>query len=166
MGQRYELGPALLTSTFTAATAFMVPIAVLFTLLFTLPYAIGEELGWRGFALPRLQARHEPLVASVILGLFWGFWHTPAWIAWDSTELALLPLTIMVLSTVVTAILFTWIFNRTGGSLLLVVLFHTSITSKGYFLPSLPTLTEEVLLALIALAVVFGGGLTIHKRVE
>ena len=72
----------------------------------------------------------------------------------------------MVLSTVVTAILFTWIFNRTGGSLLLVALFHTSITSKGYFLPSLPTLTEEVLLALIALAVVFGGGLTIHKRVE
>jgi membrane protease YdiL (CAAX protease family) len=150
LGRTYELGPALLTEAFSASAAFMIPIAV----AFTLPNALGEELGWRAFALPRLQARYGAVIASVVIGLFWGFWHVPGWIAWSATESAGLPAWAMVVNTVPLAILFTWLFNRTRGSLLLACLFHASITNTGYFLPKLPTITEAVLLWLIATTLV------------
>ena len=155
MGQTYPLGPALLDTAFSAA-AFMIPVAV----IFTLPNALGEELGWRAFALPRLQDRHGPLVASVILGLFWGFWHVPAWVAWRTTELSWLPMSAMVVNTVPSAAIFTWLFNRTNGSLLIVVLHHASIANKGYFLPTLPTWTEAALVWLVAVLIVMAGGLS------
>ncbi len=154
-GTSYDLGPALLVRTFTAATAFMVPVAV----LFTLPNALGEEVGWRAFALPRLQSKYGPLRASVVLGLFWGVWHVPAWLAWPSSDPSWTSLLVMVVNTVPAAILFTWLFNRTGASLLLVCLYHASITNKGYFLPRLPSLTESALVWLVAVVVVLAGGL-------
>ena len=160
LGLSYDLGPALLVDTFTAATAFMIPIAI----LFTLPDALGEELGWRAFALPRLQTMYGPLVGSVVLGLFWGFWHIPARVAWRSSDLSWWPLLGLVINTVPTAILFTWIFNRTGGNLLLVCLYHASITNKGYFMPKLSTLTETVLLWLVAIIVVVAGDLSIPRE--
>ena len=155
-GQTYELGAALLVSTFTATTAFMVPVAV----VFTLPNALGEELGWRAFALPRLQNKYGPLWASVILGLFWGFWHIPAWLAWADNGVSITSLLVMIVNTVPAAILFTWLFNRTRGSLLMVCLYHAAITNTGYFLPKLPTLTKDVLLWLVAIIVVVAGGLS------
>jgi uncharacterized protein len=123
-GQTYELGSALLVSTFTAATAFMVPIAV----VFTLPNALGEELGWRAYALPRLQDNYGPIWASIGLGLFWGFWHIPAWLAWMDNGVSIVSLLAMMVNTIPAAILFTWLFNRTRGSLLIVCLFHAAIT--------------------------------------
>lgn len=159
-GQTYELGSALLVSTFTAATAFMIPIAV----VFTLPNALGEELGWRAFALPRLQRKHGPLLASVILGLFWGFWHLPAWIAWAEDEVTLVALLVMVINTVPAAVLFTWLFNRTQSSLLLACVYHAAITNTGYFLPKLPTLTQDVLLWLTAVIVAAAGGLSVPQE--
>ena len=159
-GQTYELGAALLVSTFSAATAFMVPVAI----VFTLPNALGEELGWRAFALPRLQGKYGPLWASIILGLFWGFWHIPAWTAWAESELSVVSLLVMIINTVPAAILFTWLFNRTQGSLLLVCLYHASITNTGYFLPKLPTLTKTGLLWGLAIIVVVAGGLSISQE--
>ncbi len=154
-GRSYELGPALLVSTFSAATAFMVPVAV----VFTLPNALGEELGWRAFALPRMQERWGPLWASVGLGLFWGFWHVPARIAWADGAVPAVSLLAMMVNAIPAAILFTWLFNRTGGSLPIVCLHHAAITNTGYFLPGLPTRTADILLWLVAVAVVAGGGL-------
>ena len=155
-GQTYDLEPALLAGTFRASAAFMIPVAV----VFTLPNALGEELGWRAFALPRLQARYGALRASVVLGLYWGFWHVPAWVAWSESGLSAPSLVLMVLNTVPTAILFTWLFNRTGGSLLLVCLYHASITNTGYFLPRLPTATGTVIVWLIAVIIVLSRGLS------
>lgn len=155
-GQDYELGSALLTEAFSASAAFMIPIAV----VFTLPNALGEELGWRAFALPRLQARHGALIASIVIGLYWGLWHLPAWVAWSATDPGWLPLLAMVFNMIPAAVLFTWLFNRTGGSLLLVCLFHASITNTGYFLPKLPTVTEALLLWLIASVIVIFRGLS------
>ena len=129
----------------------MAPVA----LVLTLPNALGEELGWRAFALPRLQRARGPLVASLILGRFWGFWHIPMWVAVRSAEPHWLP--ILVLNMVPLAVLFTVLFNRTNGSLRLVCLFHASSAIKGYLLPKLPTITEAVILWLVAaLAVVLG----------
>jgi membrane protease YdiL (CAAX protease family) len=106
------------------------------TLLF-LPYLLfdavanGEEMGWRGYVLPRLQANHSALASSLILGLIWGFWHLPKAIAArDASSFVRI-----MLETLVTAILFTWIYNNTRGSLLLVTLLHASGNVAGVFLP-------------------------------
>lgn len=152
-GQSYALGPAPLFTSFGAAAAFMIPVAI----VSTLPNSLGEELGWRAFALPRLQARHGALLASVVLGLFWGLWHIPMWLTWTKAEVRWLSLLIMTLNMIPAAILFTWLFNAAGGSLLLVVLYHASSASKGYLCPRLPTFTEVILLWLVAAVVTVRG---------
>jgi uncharacterized protein len=88
--------------------------------------ALGEELGWRGFALPSLQARRSALRASLILGVIWGCWHLPLYLTGsDIRPLGLfLP---FVISAIAVSILCTWMYNGTGGSLLVVVLFHATI---------------------------------------
>lgn len=97
--------------------------------------SMGEEIGWRGFALPRMQFEVSSLRASLVLGLAWGAWHAPLWltrgnlvqdafIGWHVLEL------------MATAVLFTWVYNNTRGSLLLALLFHASIGVTGLFLSS------------------------------
>ena len=160
LGREYELGRGLLRGVFGPSAAFMIPVAV----VFTLPNALGEELGWRGFALPRLQERRGVLVATLGIGLFWGFWHVPAWIAWGDAELSLLSLGLMVVSTIPAAVIFTWLFNRTGGSLWIPIVYHASIANKGYFLPDQPTYTETALLWIAALVLVIGGWLAPSRQ--
>jgi len=95
----------------------------------------GEELGWRGFALPRLQASLPALSASLLLGVLWGLWHLPLLIA-QGLPLAFAGL-VGFISYVLAyplplAVLFTWVYNNTKGSLLLMVLFHTVIDIVGW----------------------------------
>jgi CAAX protease family protein len=87
--------------------------------------SVGEELGWRGFALPRLQARHTALAASLIVGAAWGIYHFPLFLLGSPTRpLALfLPFAI---GCVIMSIFYTWMYNGTGGSLLIVVLLHAT----------------------------------------
>lgn len=95
--------------------------------------SLGEELGWRGFALPRLQAKNSPLYASILLGLFWGAWHLPR--IWAPGEaLPALEAADLIVGLVFNAIVYTWIFNNTRGSLLPVLLLHTSQALTGLFL--------------------------------
>jgi membrane protease YdiL (CAAX protease family) len=150
LGQSYELGVSPILSVFGPEQAIMLPIAV----VFAFPNTLGEELGWRGFALPKLQAKSSALVSSVIIGLFWGLWHVPTWVAQGVSDLSTLPLFAEVVSMVPVAILFTWVYNSTKGSLLLVWLFHASMAITGYFVPLLPTVTEKILLWLVAILVV------------
>jgi uncharacterized protein len=85
----------------------------------------GEELGWRGFALPHLQRGRSALGASVILGLAWGVWHLPLYL----TGADFRPLSLFapwVLAAVAASVIYTWMYNGTGGSLLIVVLFHAA----------------------------------------
>lgn len=95
-----------------------------------------------------------------------GFWHIPAWIAWGDAELSLLSLGLMVASTIPAAAIFTWLFNRTGGSLWVPIVYHASIANKGYFLADLPTYTETVLLWVVAAVLVIGGWLAPSRREE
>ena len=85
----------------------------------------GEELGWRGFALPHLQRSRSALGASVVLGLGWGVWHLPLYL----TGADFRPLSLFapwVLAAVAASVIYTWIYNGTDGSLLIVVLFHAA----------------------------------------
>jgi membrane protease YdiL (CAAX protease family) len=88
---------------------------------------LGEEVGWRGFALPRLQARYSALKSSLILGLVVVVWHIPTFFIQGLAGSALL---IFVASFIVALMSFTvvmtWLYNNTNGSLLLAVLMHLS----------------------------------------
>jgi uncharacterized protein len=87
--------------------------------------ALGEEIGWRGFVLPHLQARHSALGASIVLGVVWGMWHLPLWLTGAASHpLGLFPA--FVVAVVASSVLYTWLYNNTRGSLLIVVLFHAT----------------------------------------
>ena len=105
-----------------------------FAFVLLIPAAGGtwEEPGWRGFALPRLQAGRSALVASLILGAVWALWHLPFVVAtgqmggWD--------IVIILAWTLV----LTWVYNGTGGSVLIVMLFHAMFnTVSGSFISPL-----------------------------
>src|SRR5215211_2592996 len=94
---------------------------------------VFEEIGWRGFALPRLQRLHGPLVGSIVLGALWGLWHLPLFLipSWDTPHGSLLDIALFVTWAVSTTIVISWIFNNTKGSVLLAILAHGSINSAA-----------------------------------
>ncbi len=100
--------------------------------------ANGEEIGWRGYILPRLQVKYSALTASLIIGLLWGIWHIPKFLThWDPVVFAWFMVDVMAKS-----VLLTWMYNNTKGSLLLVTLFHASFNTVGVFLPIANTITD------------------------
>jgi membrane protease YdiL (CAAX protease family) len=96
----------------------VVPIAFLYQAFYG--NILGEEVGWRGFALPRLQVRFSPLVASLIIALLWFAWHLP--LKWANPDA--IPYIYYALSFIPSSILLTWLYNRTHGSLLAVGIAH------------------------------------------
>lgn len=92
--------------------------------------ATGEELGWRGTALPLLQARRSPLVSSLILGGVWGLYHLPSFLL-SGLPLQDMPLIPFMAAAISLNILMVWGFNHTGGSLVAPVLFHLTINFMG-----------------------------------
>lgn len=103
------------------ATAYLVVPA--FVVILVVGGPLGEELGWRGFALDRLQARVGPVAASVLLGLIWGLWHLPLFLDPSQVQ-ASLPLLVYLGQTTTTMVIYTWLWNRTH-SLPLVLVLHT-----------------------------------------
>jgi membrane protease YdiL (CAAX protease family) len=104
--------------------------AFFYTLLFT---GLSEEPGWRGFALPRLQARLSPLAASLVLGVFWALWHAPARLGgFEARSLA--DMLVEFVLIILLSILFTWLYNRAGRSILAAMLLHTSMNTATRFM--------------------------------
>jgi membrane protease YdiL (CAAX protease family) len=98
-------------------------------------FANGEEIGWRGYVLPRLQARHSAWLSSLIVGVFWAVWHIPKYLVAGNSESFALAATTMIAR----AFVCTWIYNNTRGSLLLVTLFHASGNAAFVCLPIAPS---------------------------
>jgi membrane protease YdiL (CAAX protease family) len=98
---------------------------------------LGEEIGWRGFALPRLQRPFNALGASVVLGAIWALWHLPLfWMPEDfHSEI---PFGLFFLQELGLTVLFTWVYNNTRGSLLLASLFHAASNTTIGVLPVIP----------------------------
>jgi len=88
---------------------------------------LGEEPGWRGFALPRLQAGHTPLIASLILAPIWALWHLPLM----GNEFAPAIIPAFLISLVGGTLIQTWLFNRTKGSVFAQMLFHATVNTVG-----------------------------------
>jgi membrane protease YdiL (CAAX protease family) len=106
------------------------PIRLLLLIVFNLPFApLWEEIGWRGFLLPKLEGRHNGLRASLILSCVWGPWHLPLY--WNSPFEFILWFLAMIIPL---AVLFTWIYNCSHGSLVPVVMLHVMVNALFLFL--------------------------------
>jgi len=92
---------------------------------------LAEESGWRGFALPRMQARLSALNASLLLGVLWTFWHVPQYLIGGVATGGMMPFPIFLPVTLVLTVLFTWVFNNTRGSLVATTLMHFSYNFAG-----------------------------------
>lgn len=152
IGNAYEVASPLAGLPYPIA--FVIPSIV----ISAIPGAFMEELGWRGFALPRMQSKNTALIASVIIGIVWGVWHIPSMIYFGQADA--LSIAIAVINFIPATILFTWLFNSTTGSLLLVTLFHASIQYSNNFLGVVPTQTANVLVWLVAIVIVMLTGIT------
>ncbi|MGD8276845.1 MAG: CPBP family intramembrane metalloprotease, partial [Gemmatimonadota bacterium] len=135
---------------------------------------LGEEIGWRGWALPRLARRHGPLAASLAVGVLWAIWHVPLFLA-PGGQPGAPPLPVFVVILLAHSVLFGWLWFRTGGSLLIALLYHTSINvTSGVATRMLPDLAQStgfsasfaLVACLAAGAIVAGGGFRIRSQAK
>ncbi|WP_022883612.1 CPBP family intramembrane glutamic endopeptidase [Glaciibacter superstes] len=103
------------------------PLAFLMTFLLGGP--LGEEPGWRGFALPRLQEATGPLVGSVILGVLWALWHFPLFWSGVWTPPTLPNMVMFIVMITALTIIMTWVFNHVNGSVLITMLMHATFNT-------------------------------------
>jgi hypothetical protein len=108
--------------------AMAAPLALLTLVSTTGP--LGEELGWRGLALPLLQRRYSPLAASLILGCIWGAWHIPAFLFSGSPQ-SVYSFPLYFIYLVCGTVLMTAVYNATGGSLPLAIIVHGLFNLNG-----------------------------------
>jgi membrane protease YdiL (CAAX protease family) len=90
---------------------------------------LDEEMGWRGYALPRLLRATPPLVAHAILGVVWSCWHLPLWLDPTSSQAAY-PFGLYLLGTTALSVLIGWMYSASGGSLAVAVLAHAVSNSS------------------------------------
>jgi membrane protease YdiL (CAAX protease family) len=125
-------------------------LAVLALVFFV--FALPEELGWRGYALPKLLAHHSPLAAGLVIGLLWGSLHLALHL--PGMMYAGWPLLATLLLMVSLSVLITWLYVHTGGNVLLASLFHAA---QSFFLivnEGIPSLRETWLMAGVYVAAV------------
>lgn len=157
-----EMGSLAVNGRTLPTILFSAEAGLLVTLFLRGP--MGEELGLRGFALPRLQARMSPFRASVIIGVLWAAWHLPILVSRDVVSIVAFLLLAFVLSFI-----FTWLFNNGKGSLLPVLLFHAIQNTEEMFetlFPGLPGTDWELVstLALLLIGIIFGIIVWRHKN--
>jgi membrane protease YdiL (CAAX protease family) len=138
---------------------YMAPMILLVTLVVDAG-PLGEELGWRGYALPRLlSGRLSALAAALVLGVVWGVWHLPAFfVAGTSQHDSQMGIFWLILGTTLSSVIMTWLYRRTGGDVLasgLLVHLMNNMTSA-----SLPFL--DLVYAPVAIAA--GIALTLEQR--
>jgi membrane protease YdiL (CAAX protease family) len=150
------LGRQPITSHRFPATGLMLIglIAVKFLYQFFFFNATGEEAGWRGFALPRMQSLTSPLVACLVINIFWPLWHLFLWMAegrpvfspeyWAQTYLELLPGTVTL----------GWIYNRSKGSILVAGITHAAANTAYAFFPNLDWTVFNWTVAVAALVMI------------
>jgi len=128
---------------------------------------LWEEIGWRGFAQPRMQRLHGPAVGSLILGALWGVWHLPFFfgpLAQTGPEASLISASIALVEFSIglmgLSVVMTWVLNNCGGSTLLAILLHAAFDSSGLALmvlfPSIAPYYLPVHYQTLGIAIVYG----------
>lgn len=117
------------------ASSLNSPFDLLMYFLLILPLsALWEETGWRGFLLPSLMENMSGLRAALLIGVIWGTWHLPIFLAAHSTlNAGLAEFGIMFFGCIAMSIILTWLYLQSRGSLVVCVLFHNAVNAGGYY---------------------------------
>ncbi|MCX7861238.1 MAG: CPBP family intramembrane metalloprotease [Chloroflexus sp.] len=127
--------------------------AALISSLLTNPW---EEVGWRGFALPHWQQRYYALAATLIVGILWILWHLPIFF-WIGKPMSIYPFSWLA-GTIAGAVVYTWLYNSTAGSLLPVTLFHVAFNTAVVVIGGISITALAMVQILGALAIVMAFG--------
>jgi hypothetical protein len=112
----------------------MLPVIFLYVLI--LGGTLGEEIGWRGYALQRLSRKPGRIMGTLLLGFLWGVWHLPLFFIEGSPQAAV-PFPVFLVQTTCLSVVHSWLFYNTG-SVLIALLFHASNNTTAGILPVLP----------------------------
>lgn len=154
------------------------PIALipLFIIMFLFGGGLGEEIGWRGYALDRIQTKLSALAASLFLGVFWIVWHLPVFFL-SGTNQSLVPFWLFTVAVVPLGVMMTWVYNNTNQSIFAAAFFHT-IGNLAHELfrimptESSPSITGFVILTVLyylaagVIVILFGAKTLQHKSKE
>jgi membrane protease YdiL (CAAX protease family) len=117
---------------------FLVSYLISFVAIFLGGGPLGEEPGWRGFALPRMQSRYGALRATLLLGVLWTGWHLPDFLTsaqkgGSGTDVSVfwVGLPLFFLEVMALSVIFTWVFNHTHGSVFIAMVLHASYNTFG-----------------------------------
>ena len=129
---------------------YLIPMFIVITIV------NGEELAWRGFATPGLQARYSALTSSLILGVIWAAFHLPLFFTKTGSSQADWSFASFMIATIAMTILYTWMLNHTRGSVLLAYLFHGSANtwSQVFSIDHANSLVGWILAGLLVLVAV------------
>ena len=137
---------------------------------------LQEEFGWRGYALDKLQEKRTALTASLFLGFIWAIWHMPLnFTEGIDAQYSLVISTAVgsIISLMLMSVLFTWIYNNTGKSVLAAMLFHASMNLSTFKLfpvfeteEALPFYTLFILISVVTVLIVWGRKTLTRKVVK
>lgn len=128
-----------------------VTVPILFIYVALLAGGLDEEVGWRGYLLPRLEGRlpqldgrFGALAASLGIGVIWALWHLPLWFL-PGTAQSELSFPVFFAGALAISIILTWLYNSTGASLLIVILAHSTINvASGFLRLALPNSPDSI----------------------
>jgi uncharacterized protein len=148
-----EFLPAILT---TSDKATLLLIGIFAGLM----VGIFKELGWTGFAVPRMRLRYSVLSTGLFVGLLWGSWHFLPFFWGSGTTSGVVPVTLFLLVLLFSwlpayRVLMVWVYERTGGSLLVAMLMHVSLVASNVILAPLATGVSQVTYNLVWAAVLW-----------
>jgi uncharacterized protein len=114
------------------------PLAVMVSIAFSMPFQAGEEIGWRGYALPRLVERMGFAGGSIVLGVMWACWHLPLFVLRvpGNNEYGQ-SFTVWTLGVTGLSVAMAWLYLRTNQSLPVVMLMHAAVNNSPHFVPPL-----------------------------
>jgi len=155
------VGSGIITLGVASQPTLLAQWSLLFTIY--LPYLVadlistmGEEMGWVGYALPNLQQRIAPLLSAVTLGVLWSLWHLPAFFVTGLLgPFSIVGFAFFIVFAAATRITWTWIFNKTTGSVIIIALLHASSNGTTIALAHrLPMVPPTAILLFLGLIVV------------
>jgi uncharacterized protein len=124
------------------ASGHLLMLLTNFLLVFFVGGPLGEEFGWRGYALPAVQESMSWRAASLVLGGIWGVWHLPLFLVSGSSQAHSSLLAFFAL-IVATSVFYAWLFNRTKESVVPALVLHTASNTWPFVVPVLPTDADQ-----------------------
>ena len=149
-----------------APEASVVGAAIAAVPVFVVMAVVGgglEEIGWRGYAQPRLQARIGQLPAAVAIGLIWALWHLPLYAMVGTSQSESSP-GWFTLQAVAMSIILAWMYNGTGASILLLVLFHAAVNTSYSAVLGLVDVTAQPRFEMVAALLMTAAALPVIRR--